>query len=533
MTWYLESLDLEVWKTILFGYTFPTKDVDGGKIRKTLDEYNEEESRKFQLNSKAIYILVCAIDRNEYNRISQCKTAKEIWRILEITHEGTTQVKDSKVRILENDYEMFKMKPNESIVEMFTRFTDVINGLEGLGKRVSEQNKVSKILRCLPPKWNSKTEAIEEANNLKELPLEELIRSLMTYEMKIARQEKEMQEESKKKSIALKAQEEKVVEEANLSNMEDDIAHITKKMQKFMMKNKFGGKTYNKRSNYKKEGPSKEEKENREGAKEVNCYKCKKPGHIKYDCPLYKAKKEKRRAMMATWSQSEDSSDDESENEFANMCFMAFEDQDKVSSDSDDNEVSFEYDELLIALYKFGENNTSLKKKIFEFKKELDEIKEKFSKVEASKISLEKVNEELLKKNEWLLSSLSKFSCGQKTFEMILASQKCVFDKRGLGYKTSNNEKYFKNYFVKESISESSSTICNFCGRGGHISSTCPLRMDPKRHQLLSQRRLGLKNQRSLTTKDPKIFGYLNLLDFFFRDQRRRNGSWTVVAQDI
>ena len=70
--------------------------------------------------------------------------------------------------------------------------------------------------------------------------------------------------------------------------------------------------------------------------------------------------------MMATWSQSEDSSDDESENEFTNMCLMAFEDQDKVSSDSDDDdEVSFEYDELLIALYKFGENNTSLNKKIF------------------------------------------------------------------------------------------------------------------------------------------------------------------------
>ena len=225
--------------------------------------------------------------------------------------------------------------------------------------------------------------------------------------------------------------------------MEDDIALITKRMQKFMMKNKFGGKTYNKRSNYKKEGPSKEEKENREEAKEVTCYKCKKSGHIKYDCPLYKAKKEKRRAMMATWSQSEDSSDDESKNEFASMCFMAFEDQDKVSSDSDsdDDEVSFEYDELLIALYKFGENNTSLKKKIFELRKELDEIKEKFSKVEASKISLEKVNEELLKKNEWLLSSLLKFSCGQKAFEMILARQKCVFDKRGLGYKTSKNEK--------------------------------------------------------------------------------------------
>ena len=62
---------------------------------------------------------------------------------------------------------MFKRKPNESIVEMFTRFMDVVNGLKGLGNRVSEEDKVSKILRGIPPKWNSKTEAIEEAKNLK------------------------------------------------------------------------------------------------------------------------------------------------------------------------------------------------------------------------------------------------------------------------------------------------------------------------------------------------------------------------------
>ena len=143
---------------------------------------------------------------------------------------------------------------------MFTGFTDVVNGLEGLGKRVSEEDKVSKIIGCLSPKWNSKTEAIEEANNLKELPLEELIGSLMTNEMKITRQEKEIQEESKKKSIALKAQEEKGVKEAKFSNMEEDIADISKKIQKLIMKDKFGGRTYNKRSNYKKEGPSKKEK---------------------------------------------------------------------------------------------------------------------------------------------------------------------------------------------------------------------------------------------------------------------------------
>ena len=66
--------------------------------------------------------------------------------------------------------------------------------------------------------------------------------------------------------------------------------------------------------------------------------------------------------------------------------------------------------------------------------------KKKISKVEALKISLENVNEELLKKNEWLIFSLLEFSCGQKAFDIILASQKCVFDKHGLRYKSSNNE---------------------------------------------------------------------------------------------
>ena len=68
----------------------------------------------------------------------------------------------------------------------------------------------------------SKMENIEAAKNLKELPLEELIGFLMTYEMKITRQEKEMQEEEdKNKSIALKAQEEKVVEETKINDMEN------------------------------------------------------------------------------------------------------------------------------------------------------------------------------------------------------------------------------------------------------------------------------------------------------------------------
>ena len=75
--------------------------------------------------------------------------------------------------------------------------------------------------------------------------------------------------------------------------------------------------------------------------------------------------------------------------------------------------------------------NNSPKKKIQELEKELEEVKENFSIVEISKTHLEKENEILKKKNEWLTSSLSIFSCGKKSFEMILTSQKCVLTNKG------------------------------------------------------------------------------------------------------
>ena len=54
------------------------------------------------------------------------------------------------------------------------------------------------------------------------------------------------------------------------------------------------------------------------------------------------------------------------------------------------------------------------------------------------------------------------------------------------------------------------------------------LGMDLKRHQPLSQRRLGLRSQRSLTTKDLKRFGYLKLLDFILNGKNEKNGFWVV-----
>ena len=114
--------------------TFPSQLVDGVMVPKPKQEWDERDRRIFQLNAKVIYTLQCVMDRNEYNRICQYKSAKEIWRLLEVTHEGTNQVKDSKINLTVHSYELIFMKDNETIVEMITRFTDIFNGLKALGK---------------------------------------------------------------------------------------------------------------------------------------------------------------------------------------------------------------------------------------------------------------------------------------------------------------------------------------------------------------------------------------------------------------
>ncbi|GAV58221.1 UBN2 domain-containing protein, partial [Cephalotus follicularis] len=126
--------------------------------------------------------------------------------LLEITYEGTNQVKESKISMLVHEYELFIMHENECVSDMFSRFTTIINSLKNLGKSYSNQELVRKILRCLPKIWTPKVTAIEEAKDLSTLPLEQLLGSLMTHETTM--KNRENVKVKKKKSIAFKVSKE-------------------------------------------------------------------------------------------------------------------------------------------------------------------------------------------------------------------------------------------------------------------------------------------------------------------------------------
>ncbi|GKE11587.1 hypothetical protein Tco_1415138, partial [Tanacetum coccineum] len=96
-----------------------------------------------------------ALPRKEYKQVFVCKTAKEIWYTLIITHQGNTQVKDCNIDLLIQQYEKFLISSEETIDSGFTRFNAI----------------------------RAKITVIEEAKDLATLPLDELIDNLKVYEM--------------------------------------------------------------------------------------------------------------------------------------------------------------------------------------------------------------------------------------------------------------------------------------------------------------------------------------------------------------
>ncbi|GAV66992.1 hypothetical protein CFOL_v3_10501 [Cephalotus follicularis] len=93
----------------------------------------------------------------------------------------------------------------------------------------------------------------------------------------------------------------------------------------------------------------------------------------------------------------------------------------------------------------------------------------------SSKLSIDFIeeNEKLKIEIDDLKKSFSIFSNSSAKLDNLLGLQRCVFDKAGLGFEEIKNVKHFKNFFVKKNEPK---IICNYCGRLGHISTSCIFR---------------------------------------------------------
>ncbi|XP_070030135.1 uncharacterized protein [Nicotiana sylvestris] len=178
---YVKAYDVKVWRVIKKGnYPLPAATPPLADPE-DIDSYTKEQMEMVQVNNKARNLLYNAISGEEYEKISSCDTAKEMWDKLEVTYEGTSKVKETHINMLVHDYELFSMKEGESIEEMFARFSKIISDLKAFGKPYTSGDQVRKILRSLPTTWQTKV-VILESQDLKKLSYDELRGELISFE---------------------------------------------------------------------------------------------------------------------------------------------------------------------------------------------------------------------------------------------------------------------------------------------------------------------------------------------------------------
>ena len=109
---------------------------------------------------------------------------------------------------------------------------------------------------------------------------------------------------------------------------EEEIALMTRNFKKFLRKKKGFGRRFPKKSENKGESTKNET---------PTCYKYKKPGHYKNECPQVDKEniRYKNKTLKETWDDSDESvsDNDSSDNEMENLCLLGYINESNISED--------------------------------------------------------------------------------------------------------------------------------------------------------------------------------------------------------
>jgi len=160
MKLFVESMNREIWDAIVNGHFVPKFEKNNIFIEKPWSQWTESESKRAQYDCIAKSIITSTLNSDEFFRISQCASAKEMCNILEDTHEGTTDMKRARKHALIQEYKMLWMLKAETISDVQKRFTHIVNHLISLDKIFEREELNIKILKCLDRSWQPKVTAI-------------------------------------------------------------------------------------------------------------------------------------------------------------------------------------------------------------------------------------------------------------------------------------------------------------------------------------------------------------------------------------
>src|SRR6266508_2003505 len=294
MNLHLIALHPSLWEVVNVGVRMPTSD----------DEVSPEMMLDLHRNAQAASVILASLSQEEFNKVNDLEIAKDIWDILQVSHEGDHKAKLGKIDLLEGELEEFIMLKGETLQGLFDRLVVIINKIRALGCEEWGNHKVTRwFLRAYQVKNMGLAQMIRDRDDYDEMKPHTLLGKLQQHEMvdqaaikaaervpntmvpnisgiskEVALQaanEDESNNQAKSRSRKASKSKKIIVESSSEEDSSNDenqnVAMFIKSFKKIMR----GGNKYNKSydDKYKKRN------------KKRQCYECGEVGHYIADCP--------------------------------------------------------------------------------------------------------------------------------------------------------------------------------------------------------------------------------------------------------
>ena len=97
-------------------------------------ETEKEKTRFEKIQRRSLRILRQWLPTNIFTKFATIDDARKLWKQLEVVYGVNKKQKSSKVTQILSEFKSFTQKPDESLDQMFERFTTILNKMEMLGQ---------------------------------------------------------------------------------------------------------------------------------------------------------------------------------------------------------------------------------------------------------------------------------------------------------------------------------------------------------------------------------------------------------------
>ncbi|GJV54835.1 ribonuclease H-like domain-containing protein [Tanacetum coccineum] len=156
---YFQVQDYALWDVIENGNSWvsvpQTTQENGASVTKMSVPATAEEMTNKKNDVKARSLLLMALPNEHQFTFSHYNDAKTMFAAIETRFGGNEATKKTHKAFLKQQYENFSASSIESLDSIFNRIQKIVSRLAILGVVITQEDLNSKILRSLPPEWNT------------------------------------------------------------------------------------------------------------------------------------------------------------------------------------------------------------------------------------------------------------------------------------------------------------------------------------------------------------------------------------------